>query len=51
MGLGPSNIGKTDGDFASLFAGSAQEMGDHFEMECIPYLLQKNGTQSIFLLI
>jgi len=27
MGLGPSNIGKTDDDFASLFAGSVQGIG------------------------
>jgi hypothetical protein len=38
MGLGPSNIGKTGGDFASLSAGSVQGIGRSF----------RNGMHSVF---
>jgi hypothetical protein len=38
MGLGPSNIGKTGGDFASPSADSVQEIGRSL----------RNGTYSLF---
>jgi len=38
MGLGPSNIGKTDGDFASLFVDSVQGIGRSL----------RNGMHSVF---
>jgi hypothetical protein len=52
MGLGPSNIGKTGGDFASLSADLVQGIGRSLRngMHSV-FTGKKNGAQSIFLLI